>query len=90
MGQMKKGVSSSKNAPDFAFPDKVELTAMRDLDAALKSGNGPAVVNALVRAGLAKTAVSTDSLPVVISQIDMVAGQSDDVEIGRASCRERV
>lgn len=81
MGQMKKGASSSKNAPDFAFPDKVELTAMRDLDAALKSGDGPAVVNALVRAGLAKTAVSTDSLPVVISQIDMVAGQSDDVAV---------
>lgn len=81
MGQMRKGASASKNVPDFAFPDKVELTAMRNLDAALKSGNGPAVVNALVRAGLAKTAVSTDSLPVVIARIEAVAGKSDDMAV---------
>ena len=56
--------------PDFAYPEKVLVTAQKDLTAALKSGNGEATVNALVRYGLAKSAVSADSLKSVISRID--------------------
>lgn len=64
-------------APDFAYPDKVASTALRDLNAALKSGDGEASVNALVRFGLAKTAISSDSLPVVLKRIEKVAAESD-------------
>ena len=46
-------------APDFAYPRKVEQKASRDLTAALASGNGDEVVNALVRIGLAQSLISS-------------------------------
>ena len=64
--------------PDFAYPEKVLVTAQKDLTAALKSGNGEATVNALVRYGLAKSAVSADSLKSVISRIDGIRLSSTD------------
>lgn len=68
-------------APDFAYPDKVASTALRDLNAALKSGDGEALVNALVRFGLAKTAVSADSMPVVLKRIELVSTESDNLAV---------
>ena len=35
-------------APDFAYPDKVASTALRDLNAALKSGDGEEIGRAHV------------------------------------------
>lgn len=64
--------------PDFAYPEKVLATAQKDLTAALKSGNGEATVNALVRYGLAKSAVSADSLKSVIARIDGIRLSSTD------------
>ena len=62
--------------PDFAYPEKVLVTAQKDLTAALKSGNGEATVNAFVRK--AKSAVSADSLKSVISRIDGIRLSSTD------------
>lgn len=59
-------------APDFAYPRKVEQKASRDLTAALASGNGDEVVNALVRIGLAQSLISSDSLPGVIARVEQV------------------
>ncbi len=59
MGQIKnKGNArgNSSGAPDFAYPEKVEAAALKDIDSALKRGDGPATVNAMVRLGLAKAA----------------------------------
>lgn len=65
-------------APDFAFPKKVEQRAERDLKEALRTGNGDGVVNALIRKGLAQTAVSLDSLPVVLAGIDKVMTEENN------------
>lgn len=79
MGQVKNNGNARKSgasAPDFAYPEKVEATALKDLDAALKSGNGVATVDAMVRFGLAKAAVSSDSLPGILARIDALASDS--------------
>ena len=86
MGQIKnKGNArgNSSGAPDFAYPEKVEAAALKDIDSALKRGDGPATVNAMVRLGLAKAAVSSDSLPAILAQIDALASGKDvDVVTG--------
>lgn len=58
--------------PDFAFPKKVQKQASSDLESALSAGDGARVVNALVRIGLAESAVSADSLPNVIARVEQV------------------
>lgn len=73
--------ATSKNMPDFAYPVKVENNALADLDAAMKADNGPAMVNALVRYGLAKTSVSADSVPVVLEKINRVESQTGDAVV---------
>lgn len=72
------GHGNNPSAPDFAFPEKVEKTAASDLKTALKAGDGKAVVNAVIRLGLAKTIVNQDSLPKVLEQIgSLTAGEKD-------------
>ena len=68
---------SAKNSenitePDFAFPKKVQSQAVRDLESALSSGNCAGVVNALIRIGLAESAISSDSLPNVLARVGKV------------------
>ena len=67
-----------KQAPDFAFPAQVEKTARADLERAVKSGNGPATVDAAVRWSLAKAQVSSDSLPAVIAGIGRITTKIND------------
>lgn len=64
--------------PDFAFPAKVEKTAADDLRAALKADDGKGTVNAMIRLGLAKAQVNTDSLPAVLAQVADLAGREKD------------
>lgn len=66
------------NAPDFAFPKQVIKDADAMLDKALKDGDGTAVVDALIRSGLAQTAISPDSLPSVIYRIEAVNAREKD------------
>lgn len=70
---------SGKGAdPDFAFPEKVEKTASADLRAALKAGDGKGAVNAMIRLGLAKAQVNTDSLPTVLRDVADLAAREKD------------
>lgn len=64
--------------PDFAFPEKVEKNASADLRAAMKAGDGKGVVNAVIRLGLAKSQVNTDSLATVLAQVADVAAREKD------------
>ena len=64
--------------PDFAFPQKVEKNAEADLKAALKSDDGKGVVDAVVRLGLAKAQVNTDSLTGVLARIADLAARVND------------
>lgn len=60
-------------APDFAFPLKVEASAKKDLKHAVDASDGPMIVNSLIRMGLAKGAVSSDSLPGVLATVHSTA-----------------
>ncbi len=71
--------NSKNNAPDFAFPQQVIKDADKMLDKALADGDGTAVVDALIRSGLAQTAISPDSLPSVIYRIEAVADKEKNV-----------
>lgn len=79
MGETKKKTSVA--TLDFAYPEKVEQSAMRDLEAALKQGNGPATVNAIVRVGLAKSVVSSDSVSSVFKKVETMRQNSEDVAV---------
>ena len=73
-------MSICAQAPDFAFPKKVEQKAASDLKAALAAPDGgDRVVNALVRMGLAQTAVSADSLSSVLREVEAVRLKEKDV-----------
>lgn len=69
---------SKNSAPDFAYPKQVIKDADAMLDKALRAGDGTAVVDALIRSGLAQTAISPDSLPSVIYRIEGVAAKEKD------------
>lgn len=66
---------SKNSVPDFAYPKQVIKDADAMLDKALRAGDGTAVVNALIRSGLAQTAISPDSLPSVIYRIEGIAAK---------------
>ena len=55
---------------DFNFPQDVSEVALADLDNALKTGDGELTVDALVRYGIAQSAISQDNMPVIIQHIE--------------------
>lgn len=67
--------SASPQKPDFAFPDKVEKTAQRDLNASLAANDGQGTVSALIHLGLAKQIVNTDSLKPLLAQVARVTDE---------------
>lgn len=64
--------SSSAQAPDFAYPRQVMADADKMLDQALRNADGEAAVDALIRYGLAQSAISPDSMPSVIGKVERV------------------
>lgn len=65
-------------APEFAYPKKVSERAEKDLRKAIKADDGKAVINALIRFGLAESAISKDNLPAVISRVTEIADNEND------------
>ena len=65
-------------APDFAFPEKVEKSAEADLKAALKASDGKGVVNAMIRLGLARSIVNTDSIGAFIEKLEGITAREKD------------
>lgn len=55
--------------PDFAFPEKVEKTALADLSTALKAGDDPAIVNAVIRYALSHTVIDPEESAAVLTRI---------------------
>ena len=74
-------------APDFAFPLKVEASAKKDLKHAVEASDGPMIVNSLIRMGLAKGAVSSDSLPEVLAMVRTTAEKPGIPDDARAMLR---
>ncbi len=68
------GTSKATNieSPDFAFPEKVTKQAEKDLNEAMKTGDGTATVNALVRYGIAQNLIDDDNLETVVKKIESI------------------
>lgn len=58
--------------PDFAFPQKVSTQAEKDLKSAIRDGNGPRTLRAIMDYGLAQGLVDADNLPAVIGRMETV------------------
>ncbi len=61
--------------PDFRYPETVTQNANKQLDQAIKSHDGHAIVSSLVQIGLAKTSISRHNLKEVCENIDKVLGK---------------
>ena len=64
--------SGSPKEIDFNFPQDVSKNALTDLDAALKTGDGQQVVDALVRYSVAQSGISQDNMADIVTRIETV------------------
>lgn len=63
------------NEPDFAFPQKVSLQAETNLNNALKTGNGNAIIRSLIDFSIAQTLINSDSIQPIINKIEQVVAK---------------
>ena len=69
-------INSNKGSfdkPNFNYPQTVIADADAQLSKALASNDGETVVLALIQSSLAKSMISSDSLPVIIDKIENIA-----------------
>ncbi len=66
------------DSPDFAFPEKATKEAEKDLSEALRTGNGIATVNALVRFGIAQKLIDDDNLEDVVKKIESIENNENN------------
>ncbi len=71
-------INSQSAKPDFAYPKKVSVSAKKELDIALSTGNGQKVIRSLVDYTIAQSLISTDNLPEAITAIEQVATKEKD------------
>lgn len=71
----------SFDKPNFNFPKTVIQNAETKLQQALKNGNGEETVSAIIQSSLAKSMISSDSLPQIIYSIDKIAYTENADEI---------
>ena len=57
----------SQSVADFAFPRKVSAEALTQLDRAMRSGDGNAVVDAMIRYSIAQSSISKQSTSFIPS-----------------------
>ena len=82
------GMWAQKNgAPDFAYPQQVEKDADATIRKALERDDAPALLEGAVQWSLAKTQVSSDSIPTVLARLERLHGTvSDPVAKAMLSC----
>lgn len=70
----------SSTMPDFNYPKTVIANADKDLSSMLKAGTGNAnkVIDALIRSSLAKSMISEDNFPDIISNLDKIIAAEKD------------
>lgn len=73
----KKNSENSFANPDFAFPKTVEANARPELKKALKNGDGPVALQALIQTVIAENLVSDDNAQKGAQLIDSVANLLD-------------
>lgn len=68
-----KNIKSSFTTPDFNYPQTVITDSEVALKTALSIGNGEDVVMAVIQNSIAKSMISSDSLPEIIEEIESIA-----------------
>lgn len=76
-GVEKKNSENSFASPDFAFPKTVEANAKPELKKALKNGDGPMALQALIQTVIAENLISDDNAQKGAQLIDSVANLLD-------------
>ena len=71
----------AQEVPNFAFPQHVTASAMQQLTQALKSGDGTAVVDAMVRYSLAKSSISKQYIDSIMPCIEQLAQRENRPDI---------
>ena len=71
----------AQEVPNFAFPQHVTASAMQQLTQALKSGDGTAVVDAMVRYSLAKSCISKQYIDSIMPCIEQLAQRENRPDI---------
>ena len=64
--------------PDFRYPENVIKEATEQMAAASKKGDTKSTVDALVKFAIAKTSISADYMPEIISMTDSLANTVQD------------
>ncbi|MBO4721479.1 MAG: carboxypeptidase-like regulatory domain-containing protein [Muribaculaceae bacterium] len=70
-----------QGAADFAFPRKVSAEALTQLDKALKTGDGNAVVDAMIRYSIAQSSISKQSIDTIVPRIEQLAAKEKRADI---------
>lgn len=70
--------AQKKGAPDFAYPRQVEKDADAAIRKALERDDAPALLEGAVQWSLAKTQVSSDSIPPVLARLEQLQGAVSD------------
>ena len=76
-----KNKEGSFEKPNFNYPQTVIKNANTHLLKALENGNGEETIMALIQSSLAKSMISTDSLPEILFNINKVASQERNPNI---------
>ncbi len=71
-------VTFGQAMPDFAYPQNVTKEAEKELNVALNTDDGNAIVSSLVKISLAQNAISTDNLPNIITRIETIRNAEKD------------
>ena len=64
--------NNSFDTPDFNYPKSVISTADIELSKALQNGDGETVALAIIQSSLAKSMISSDSLPNILTNIENI------------------
>lgn len=72
------GFAAFAAEPDFAFPKQVSKTAEKNLADALKAGNGPKAIRALINLTLAEGQMEPDSLDAIECRVSKVTSKLKD------------
>ena len=66
------GWSSNRDKVDFDYPQQVIADALKDIKTSLKSGNGEACVDAIIRYSIAQGHLSSENMGPIVNQIEDV------------------
>ncbi len=81
LGTMMWSMAKDYSTPNFAFPKQVIADAEKRYEEAIRNNDGEALVDALIRWGLAKSEISQDYRDTILARIDTVRAHESRPDI---------